>query len=143
MRARAKRELIDRLKEKKYTDGIIDSAVRDLSSVGLIDDTAFARQWITRQMENNCGKIRVVFELREKGIDEKIINTEINAAFKNFDETKAASAQARKFANIHKGLKPESLTRRLYAHLARKGFSENITNDVVRNIVNQYDHQRT
>lgn len=137
IRARAKRELVDRLKEKKYTDGIIDSAVRDLSSVGLIDDKAFAHHWIARQIENNCGKMRMIFELRQKGIAENIISAEIESALNNYNETKAAETEAKKFTTIYKNAASDALARRLSGHLARKGFSE----DIIQNILDRYDHE--
>lgn len=137
IRARTKHELIARLKEKNYPDDVITTAVRDLSSVGLIDDNAFARHWIARQLENNCGKTRIIFKLREKGIAENIINAEIESGVANYDESAAAYAEAKKFTNVYKNLKPETLTRRIAEHLTRKGFSE----DIVKNILNHYDHE--
>ncbi len=138
VRARTKAELISRLEEKKYASRIIKKAVQGFVDAKLVDDKKFAHDFIEQRLASNYGKRRILFELKQKNIPEAIVNQELLSALSGYDEMQAATQEAEKYINAYRNLSPEIIQRRLYGYLIRKGFSE----DIVQNIANHYDNER-
>ena len=54
-RARSRKELRDRLVAADFEPEVVDTVVDDLAGVGLVDDEAFAKEWV-RQRHARRGK---------------------------------------------------------------------------------------
>lgn len=67
-RARSRKELSDRLIGLEFDPEVVESVLDDLANVGLLDDAAFAREWV-RQRHARRGKSARVLdrELQRKG----------------------------------------------------------------------------
>ncbi len=131
-RARSRRELADKLRSRNVPDEIATRLLDRFTEVGLVDDAAFARQWVeSRQAGKGLARRALADELRRKGVDAEVVRKavdEVDAA----DEEAAARALVRKKLPSMRRLDRATATRRLAGMLARKGYSAGLTFAVVR-----------
>lgn len=121
------------MSRKKVSPEIADEILGRLEAVGLIDDEAFALALVnTRTKVARRGGSRIRAELREKGVPDEVA-AEALAQVDPQDELDAAKTFAAKKARTMTGLEDVVAKRRLYAALARRGFSP----DVVRLVVHE------
>lgn len=134
IRPRSEYELRGRLKIKGFQKEIIDSAIKELYRIGLLDDLAFARLWVESRIKKPLGLNRLSYELKIKGIDKEIIKQVIS----DFDSPEKEEAVVRellqnklkKLANLDK----QKIKSRLWSYFLRKGFSRDIVYDVLREL---------
>jgi len=70
VRPRSVAEVRRRLGQTGYRPELIDGAVERLSELGMLDDEAFARQWVeSRDRAHPRGEHALIVELRQKGIE--------------------------------------------------------------------------
>ena len=128
-KARTTSELKQRLARKGFSPDIVSSTLRRLAELKMIDDAGFARRFAEDRINiGHKGKWRVRGELLKRGIDRKQIDEAIAEAP---DETAAAKEVAAKYVSRNRRLEPDVLKRRLYAFLARRGFSP----DTIRTVI--------
>src|SRR5688572_16641563 len=129
-RPRSAAEVRHNLRQKEYSDSVIDQVIERLERAGLVDDAAFARFWVdNREMSKPRSGRGLRFELRQKGVSDDAINaalTELNEADSAY---RAALDRAKRIPRTDK----QVFAKRLGDFLARRGF----TYDVVREVVNQ------
>jgi regulatory protein len=135
-RARSRKELADKLAGKLVPDEIATRLLDRFEEVGLIDDNAFARAWISsRQSADGGGKglarRALADELRRKGIEDDIAR-EVLAEIDPDDEAAAARSLVRKKLRSMRALDDTVRTRRLVGMLARKGYPPGMAFSVVR-----------
>lgn len=136
-RPRSAAELERYLLKHSFSETAVADVLHRLSEVGLVDDEAFARYWVeNRARFRPKGKRVLVQELRQKGIASRVIEE----ALADYDETAAAErvaeAQARRLSN----LPPNLFHRRLWARMARRGFSSDIIREVLATQSFSYAH---
>jgi regulatory protein len=120
-KARTTSELSQRLGRKGFSPDIVYSTLQRLAELKMVDDAAFARRFAEDRVNiGHKGKWRVRGELLKRGIDRKQIDAAIAEAP---DEVAAAKEVATKYLSRNQRLEPAVLKRRLYALLARRGFS--------------------
>ncbi|ERS41432.1 MULTISPECIES: recombination regulator RecX [Corynebacterium] len=131
-RSRSRQELYDRLVQAEFAPEVVDEVLDDLAHAGLIDDAAFAAEWV-RQRHKRRGKSRSVLdrELREKGVSQEDID-EALAQIDSADEEAMARALAEKKARSVKSVpadrkEREKALRRIVGVLARRGFNEGMS----------------
>jgi regulatory protein len=121
VRPRTRAELATALRRRGIADDVVAAVLDRYDEVGLIDDAAFARAWVTsRHHGRGLARRALARELRQRGVD-------ANAAGEALDElddsTEAATARAlvdRKLRTVRG--EPEQVFRRLVGMLARKGY---------------------
>lgn len=131
-RSRSRQELYDRLVQAEFAPEVVDEVLDDLAHAGLIDDAAFAAEWV-RQRHKRRGKSRSVLdrELREKGVSQED-RDEALAQIDAADEEAMARALAEKKARSVKSVpadrkEREKALRRIVGVLARRGFNEGMS----------------
>jgi regulatory protein len=132
-RARTRAELEGQLTKRGYPDDVSDRVLNRLAQVGLIDDLDFAEQWVqSRRANAGKGKRALAAELRTKGVD----NDVITAVLADID---AGAERQRAEQLVRDKLRREKLvdddakvTRRLVGMLARRGYSQTMAFDVVK-----------
>ncbi len=73
-RARSRRELADKLASRDVPPEIAERLLDRFTEVGLIDDEAFARSWVSaRQQTKGLAKRALSQELRRKGVDDEVV----------------------------------------------------------------------
>jgi regulatory protein len=100
--------------------------------VGLVDDVAFARQWVeSRQTSRGLAKRALAEELRRKGVAAEIVSQAIDEV-DPLAEERAARALVRKKLPSLRSVDRATATRRLAGMLARKGYSAGLAFAVVK-----------
>jgi regulatory protein len=120
-RPRSEKELIDYLKKKRTSSGLIDKTIQKLKKLKLINDQEFAVWWLEqRSTFRPRGKRALRAELFKKGIDREIIETVLE---KTVDELKLAQKAAGKKLKTLSKLPPDQFQEKMTGFLARNGFS--------------------
>ena len=132
-RARSADEIRRAMGRKLVPEDIIEELLGRFEAVGLVDDQAFATALVnTRTKVARRGSRRIRQELREKGVPDDVAAVAL-AGVDPADELDAAMTFAVKRVRSMQGLDSSVAKRRLYAALARRGFST----DVVRRVVEE------
>jgi regulatory protein len=131
-RARSRKELGDKLASRNVPSEIATALLDRFEEVGLVDDGAFARTWVSQRQQGKGLSRRVLAqELRRKGVDDEVAKEaldEIDPA----DEVAAAGELVRKKMRSMRGLDDQVATRRLVGMLARKGYPPGLAFRVVK-----------
>lgn len=97
VRARSRAELAQRLAAKGYSPEVSDRALERLTHVGLVDDAAFAEQWVhSRHTFSGKGKQALAQELRRKGVPQQDVVSALAAITADDEESRAAELVRRK-----------------------------------------------
>jgi regulatory protein len=128
-RPHAVAEVRRRLRERGFPEAVVDDVVRELESRGDLDDVAFARAWVeNRDTFRPRGAAMIRSELIRKGVPREAIET----ALEDFDERRAATAEAGRMAGRWTSLDEDERKHRVYQHLARRGFDHEIIRSVMK-----------
>ena len=131
-RARSRADLARKLTEKDVPDEISTRLLDRFEEVGLVDDAAFAREWVAqRQSGRGLARRALAQELRRKGIDDEVARDAL-AEVDDDDEVEAARMLVRRKLRSVQGLDSDRAVRRLVGMLARKGYSAGVAFRVVR-----------
>ena len=133
-RARSRQELADKLASRNVPTHVATRLLDRFEEVGLVDDEAFARAWISGRGAS-AGKglatRALAQELRRKGVADEVVREaldEVDPA----EEEQAARALVRKKLRSLARVDDTTATRRLVGMLARKGYGAGLAYAVVR-----------
>jgi regulatory protein len=128
-KARTVSELRQRLGRKGFSPDTVSHTLQRLAELKMIDDAGFARRFAEDRITiGHKGKWRVRGELLKRGVAKEHIEDALATAP---DEKEAAREVVEKYLSRNRRLEPEVLKRRLYAFLARRGFSP----DTIRQVI--------
>jgi len=133
-RLRSEKELYQRLKRKKFEEGVIRETLSFLKDKAFIDDRLFTKTWIEFRLKRPLGLRRIKEELNLKGIPREVIDSEIIATKENYREEDVVDRIALQKLGQLKGIEPDKAKRRLYAYLLRRGFSPEVVMDAVNQL---------
>lgn len=131
VRARTRAELEAQLTKRGYPEDVSARVLDRLVEVGLLDDAAFAEEWVrSRRTNSGKGKRALAAELRTKGVDAELIASTLDSVDAGEWRVQAEQLVANKLRRerLDDELK---VTRRLVAMLARRGYSQGMAFDVV------------
>ena len=134
---RTTEEVRRRMREKEYTDDIIDTTIDYLNYLNYLDDEDYARKFI-RDKSNlkNMGKERIKRELYMKGIDNEVINNEIEDLVDDDDEyEKAKEIAIKKLETTYKNDDKNARYRKLGGLLQRRGYSMNVVMPLLKELL--------
>lgn len=122
-RAHGAVELARKLELKGHSGNAVVSATARLSRLGLLDDLAFARAYVSARSGRGRGPERLRHDLAMLGVDRDTISRAVGELLEQVDDPLAQPlALARKRAAQLTGLSQEARRRRLAAYLARRGY---------------------
>jgi regulatory protein len=131
-RPRSEAEVRRNLHKKNVEDGVVEVVVGRLTRAGLLDDREFARYWVENRLQFNPRGARALRqELRQRGVSTSIITDTLAGLDEEVAARKAADAGARRLAH----LEPRDFRRRLWAYLARRGFSYTVIETLVEEML--------
>lgn len=131
-RARSRADLAKKLAQKNVPDDVATRLLDRFEEVGLIDDAAFAREWVAQRQESRGLARRALSqELRRKGIDDELARAALEEV-ETDDEVETARRLVQRKLRSMRGLEKEVAIRRLVGMLARKGYPSGIAFRVVR-----------
>lgn len=125
-------ELATLLRRRGIPDDTIAGVLDRYDEVGIIDDEAFARAWVTsRHHGRGLARQALAGELRRKGVDRSAVAdalTELDPA------TELATARALVARRLDAAMagRPDTVFRRLVGMLARKGYPADVAVRVVK-----------
>ena len=127
-RSRSEQEIRLNLSKHKIPEDIISEVLDKLRQSSLVDDRAFARNWIdNRNQFKPRGKRALASELSRKGISREVIDDEL----KGLDEDELALRCARAKASRYQHLDQEQFQKKMIAYLNRRGFPYHIIKHTV------------
>jgi regulatory protein len=131
-RARSEKEIIQKLKDSKFHDKIIDAVIVKLKDLNYINDVEFTRLFIEeKRTSKHIGKRRLVEELKNKGIESSLIVESLNES--EYDDLPAAVDTARnKMRSLYKDKDDfENKNRKVFRYLVYKGFEYEIAHKAI------------
>jgi regulatory protein len=131
-RARSRADLEKKLSQRNVPADVATRLLDRFEEVGLVDDAAFAREWVAQRQEGRgLARRALAQELRRKGIDDEVARDALDD-IDDADELEAARVLVRRKLRSVRGLESDKAVRRLVGMLARKGYSSGISYRVVR-----------
>src|SRR4051794_1709977 len=131
-RARPRSELAPKLSSREVPDDIATRLLDRFEEVGLVDDAAFARDWVEqRQSGRGLAKRALAQELRRKGVDDEVAREALDEIDPD-DELEVARTLVRAKLRTVRNVDRDKAVRRLVGMLARKGHSSSVAFKVVK-----------
>jgi regulatory protein len=121
-RERTIKEIEDRLRKKDFEEEIIKAVVDFLLEKDYLNEERFAEMWIrSRKKHHPRGRKLIYKELKNKGVNQKIINNALNQYLSNQEELEMAEYLKDKW--LRRRTEEDSSSYKLKNYLANKGFS--------------------
>jgi len=138
-RSRSKQEIESRLLERAYSTEVIEAVLGQLTRAGLVDDPAFAKEWVgaRSRAKEPIGRIRLKYELKLKGIAPELAEQalgDVDEADELAQAIRAARRHTRPYAG-YTGWMAEK--QRLAGYLQRRGYGWDITHAVLREVIGE------
>jgi regulatory protein len=124
-RIRSEKEVRDKLKTKQVDPQTLEKVIAKLKEKKFINDEEFARMWIENRNRFKPRSLRLIkFELKNKGIDNDLINSLINdSGFVVQSDLDSAKKLIEKKIEKFKNLPEQEIYQKLGRFLASKGFN--------------------
>lgn len=133
-RPRSEHEIRLRLGGAGYEEAIVERTVTRLIELRVLDDRAFALQWVTeRAVAKGRSGAALLSELASKGIDRGIAEAAVAEA--GIDEVAQATELAGRFLSKVAGKPLAKQAEALLGRLLRRGFSHEVARDAVRAVL--------
>ncbi|GGR69837.1 hypothetical protein GCM10010169_11680 [Micromonospora fulviviridis] len=121
VRPRTRAELAGALAKRGISEEVADQVLDRYDEVGIVDDAAFARAWVSsRHTGRGLARRALANELRQRGVDGEVAGEALDEID---EETEAETARVlveRKLRSARG--EPDAVFRRLVGMLARKGY---------------------
>jgi len=144
-RARTRAELEGQLAKRGYPYDVSKRVLDRLTQVGLIDDADFAEQWVrSRRANAGKGKRALAAELRTKGVDNDVIMAALDGIDAGAERQCAEKLVRDRLRREKLGDDDDAkIARRLVGMLARRGYSQTMAFDVVKDeLANERERRR-
>ncbi|HEV7188378.1 MAG TPA: regulatory protein RecX [Blastococcus sp.] len=129
---KTRQQLADLLAKRGVPEPAALAVLDRFGEVGLIDDAAFARAWVSsRQAGRGLARRALTVELRAMGVDPEVAAEAVEAV-NDDDERAAARILVERRLRGMSRLDRATASRRLVGMLARKGYSGGLAAAVVR-----------
>lgn len=118
--------------ESEYGQTLIELVIRRLKDRGYLNDSQYAAYFSALRRDNQkLGRMRVVTDLKVKGVHGEVIEKAVDAAFEGVSEEQ----QAREYLRRKRVVKPkdQKATARIFRQLARAGFGSKTIFTILKN----------
>lgn len=132
------RNLRRKIVQKGFPAADADSTIDRLVANGLLDDARYAEQFArNRLLGPGASRRRIRQQLFQRGISGDVADAAIAAVIDEeaVDLASVIEKDARKKLASLSGLEPVVIRRRLYAHLARRGYNVDEINAVMKKMM--------
>ncbi|WP_373313859.1 regulatory protein RecX [Planosporangium flavigriseum] len=132
VRPRTRAELATALHRRGIAEDVVDQVLDRYDEVGIINDEAFARAWVTsRHHGKGLARRALAGELRRKGVDAEAVDEALDELDPQTEEETARALVARRM-RVERNAAPDAAFRRLVGMLARKGYPAGLAIRVVK-----------
>jgi regulatory protein len=136
---KTRQQLADLLAQRGVPEDAAETVLDRFTEVGLIDDAAFARAWVSsRQAGRGLARRALNAELRAKGVEPEVA-AEAVGEVDDDDERAAARRLVERRVGSMRRLDRATATRRLMGMLARKGYNGGLAAAVIREALDGAD----
>lgn len=137
-RPRTRTELAKALARRKISDETIAEVLDRYDEVGIIDDAAFARAWVSsRHHGRGLARRALANELRQRGVDPEVATRALETLDPHAEAATARTLVDRKLRTATGT--PEAIFRRLVGMLARKGYPAGLAISAVKEAMTARD----
>ena len=141
-RERSAGEVASHLIDKGFSREVIDKELEYLKGLHYVDDERYCEDYFRYAMRKGRGPVRIRLELREKGIDEALIQRTLEEYFNCRTEKEAALAEAKKLLERSCGSRSgpgfgENLDEKTMAKIGRRLASMGYHADVIYDVIGQ------
>ncbi|GAB1693839.1 regulatory protein RecX [Krasilnikovia sp. M28-CT-15] len=137
-RPRSRAELAQALARRQISTEVIAEVLDRYDEVGIIDDAAFARAWVSsRHHGRGLARRALAGELRRRGIAAEVASEALASLDEDSEATAARALVDRKLRTAAGA--PEAVFRRLVGMLARKGYPAGLAFRVVKDAMAERD----
>jgi len=140
-RMRTEKEIIDKLKQKKFEDSIITQTINELKRINLINDEEFVDKYInnTITLNKNYGRYALLNKLIKFGISKNLANEKISKLLSDNDEYETAlNAAKKKLINLKRYDESKKI-QRLISFLSGRGYNWDIIKKVLSELKINYE----
>jgi regulatory protein len=136
LRSYARADLGRRLQRKGHPRAAVEVALERLVTLGLLNDEAYARNYVQTRAARGRGPSRLIRDLLAMGVQRSLIERALAAEWpEGSDRTSMPQALASKRAAQLGTLPRQTKRRRLLAYLARRGFSGREVSALVESVL--------
>jgi regulatory protein len=136
LRSYARADLGRRLLRKGHPRRAVEAALESVAGLGLLDDAAFARNFVQSRSARGRGPSRLIRDLLAMGVERPLIDRALAAEWpEGSDRSSVPLALATKRAAQLGTIPRQVKRRRLLAYLARRGFSGREVTRMVEEVV--------
>jgi len=126
---RTRSELEKRLTDRGIDPGAVDAAMQKLISYGYVDDEAYARSFVeSAVLAAKDGPKAVRHKLKQKGLDNRVIDTAMQA-YDNDTEKQIAASHLETLKKRYAG--DDKQRQKTYAALSRRGFGYDVISSLL------------
>jgi regulatory protein len=134
---KTRKQLADLLARRGVPEDAAVAVLDRFTEVGLIDDAAFARAWVSsRQSGRGLARRALGAELRAKGVDPEVAASALEEIDPQEEWDAARRLVARRLPSMSR-LDRQTAERRLIGMLARKGYGGGLAGYVVREALDE------
>jgi regulatory protein len=132
IRPRSIKEIKEKLKKKGFEEGLVLEVIDYLEKLDYLNDHQFASAWVNNRISTKpVGLRKLRYELKDKGIDNKIIEEALNKLKENYNEYEAACDLAKSRMKKLSKVDRIKVKRRIFDYLLRRGFSYELVCEVM------------
>jgi regulatory protein len=136
LRPFARGDLARRLRRKGHPREAVEPALDRAASLGLLDDAAFAQNYVQTRAARGRGPSRLTRDLLSMGVERRLIDRALAAQWpEGCDSSAMPLALAKKRAAQLGSLPRQTKRRRVIAYLARRGFTGSEISEMVDEVV--------
>ncbi|MDD4121785.1 MAG: regulatory protein RecX [Eubacteriales bacterium] len=139
-RERSAYEITSHLTSKGFSKQEIDEELMYLKELHYVDDERYCESHIRYAMRKGRGALRIRYELKEKGVDEALIQQTLRQYFNRQTEKEIALAEATKILERNFGVSAEfeneilideKIIAKIGRRLASLGYESNVIYDII------------
>jgi regulatory protein len=132
---RTRAQLADDLRRRAVPDEVATKVLDRFTDVGLVNDRAFADEWVrSRHSQRGLSRRALGHELRKKGVADDLVAEALREVGDDDEHRAAEELVARRLPALQR-FDREVRVRRLVGMLARKGYPGGLAMQVVRDAV--------
>jgi len=140
VRPRTRAELAQALRKRGIDNEAASAVLNRYDEVGMIDDAAFARAWVTsRHHGRGLASRALAQELRQRGVSKQDADQALSELDSETEAQTALDLATRRLRSMHG--EPEAIFRRLVGMLARKGYPPGVTLRAVKEALASRDSE--
>ena len=137
-RPRSEAEVQNNLKKHQIPEDTIHAVVNRLRETGILDDQKFAEAWIeNRATFRPRSRLALRMELKQKGVNEEIIEEALVHVSDEEQAYEAAQKKARQLRNKEE----QEFKRKLFGFLGRRGFSYEVASSVTKKLWEEMNNE--